>query len=597
ADPKDGDIYKAPWEETQELLKRDNVIIYEPAFLFDNLFIRVDILVKNGNKIELIEVKAKSYNPNNKNTFVGKGEKLVSSWKPYLYDVAFQNHVMQKCYPQWDISNHLLLADKTKKATVDGLNQMFRAVEGSDKRTGVTLNFDKQSDLGEPVLCKANIDDVIKKIQNSDPNFSYSEDLSTYTFGDLINTLAKTYKNDTFFRFMPKGRTCNTCEYKSDPKNSNEKSGYEYCYKNLLNWDDKDFKRPLVTDIWSLNYRTSDRLFESGKFFMDQLVKEDIKVKPSAGIMSKSERQWIQVEKVQNNDDSIYVLKDELKAEMNKWIFPLHFIDFETSTVALPFTKGMHPYEQVAFQYSHHIMYEDGRIEHASEYLNSKPGEFPNFDFVRSLKKDLEKDNGTIIKFATHENTVLNQIHEQLQNSTEQDIEVLQNFIESITKSKDGSVKEWEGVRNMVDLNRVIIDYYYNPITKGSNSIKAILPAVLQTSELLKGKYSQSIGELGVSSINFDITHTWLKMKDNVVQDPYKTLPSVFNNIDKDVVTISEITDVHDGGQALTAYGKLQYTNMTEEEREAISKSLLKYCELDTMAMVMIYEHLKEVVE
>ena len=50
-----------------------------------------------------------------------------------------------------------------------------------------------------------------------------------------------------------------------------------------------------------------------------------------------------------------------------------------------------------------------------------------------------------------------------------------------------------------------------------------------------------------------------------------------------------------DGGAALTAYGKLQYTDMSIEERIAIKNSLLRYCELDTLAMVMIYEHLKEI--
>jgi uncharacterized protein YprB with RNaseH-like and TPR domain len=32
---------------------------------------------------------------------------------------------------------------------------------------------------------------------------------------------------------------------------------------------------------------------------------------------------------------------------------------------------------------------------------------------------------------------------------------------------------------------------------------------------------------------------------------------------------------------------------MTTKEREEITHGLLKYCELDTLAMVMIYEHFK----
>ena len=56
---------------------------------------------------------------------------------------------------------------------------------------------------------------------------------------------------------------------------------------------------------------------------------------------------------------------------------------------------------------------------------------------------------------------------------------------------------------------------------------------------------------------------------------------------------MSNIDNIDDGGAALTAYGKIQYTDMTEKEREDIAEALKRYCELDTLAMVMIYEHLK----
>ena len=54
-----------------------------------------------------------------------------------------------------------------------------------------------------------------------------------------------------------------------------------------------------------------------------------------------------------------------------------------TSFISLPFTKGRKLYEQLAFQFSHHIVYDDGRVDHATEYLNAKVGEFPNFAFIR----------------------------------------------------------------------------------------------------------------------------------------------------------------------------------------------------------------------
>jgi len=591
--------HKALWEQTKKHLQKENVVLFEPAFLYNNLFIRVDILVKRGNKIKLIEVKAKSYDPYKSYTFVGKRGGIDSTWKPYLYDVAFQNYVMKNCFPNWDIHNYLMLADKSKKATVDGLNQMFRAVEKANKRTGIVTKFKDVSELGKSVLSEIKIDDIINKIQNDDPKFKYNEYLEAYTFDELVDVIASNYNDGTYFNFPIISSACKSCEFKTteEDKKNNLKSGFEYCFRKQKNWGDSDFDRPLVYEVW--NFRKHNKLFDNGIYFMDELTEEDVDVRPLAGKISSSERQWIQVEKQSNNDDSYYVEVQDLRNEMDKWKFPLHFIDFETSMVALPFSRDRHPYEQIAFQFSHHIFHEDGRIEHASEYINTNQGEFPNFEFVRALKRALEKDEGSIFKFANHENTVLNQIYVQLSHSVEDDKVSLMDFIRTITHSRKDSAEEWEGERDMVDLNKVIKDYYYNPLTKGSNSIKAILPAVLNTSEFLKNKYTNSISEINVTSKNFDINHVWLTYTDGKADDPYKTLPPVFENWNEEDLKglISGMDHVKDGGAALTAYGKLQYTDMSETERQAITKSLLKYCELDTMAMVMIYEHLKEVME
>ena len=98
--------------------------------------------------------------------------------------------------------------------------------------------------------------------------------------------------------------------------------------------------------------------------------------------------------------------------------------------------------------------------------------------------------------------------------------------------------------------------------------------------------------------MNFSPTHIWLTIINDELINPYKMLPPLFEgwvNIDKDE-NISEIDNITDGGAALTAYAKLQYEDMSDKERNEITSGLLKYCELDTLAMVMIYEHLRELV-
>ena len=98
---------------------------------------------------------------------------------------------------------------------------------------------------------------------------------------------------------------------------------------------------------------------------------------------------------------------------MDSWNHPLHFIDFETTTVAVPFNKGRHPYEGIAFQFSHHTIQDDGSIAHEGEYLCTARGAFPNYEFVRELKMQLDRDGGTVFRYASHENSFLCLIHAQ----------------------------------------------------------------------------------------------------------------------------------------------------------------------------------------
>ncbi len=586
--------YELLWQQTQELLQQENVIIYEPAFLIDGLFIRVDVLVKKGNKVELIEVKSKSYNPDDDYLFVGKRGGMVSGWKPYLFDIAFQKHVMQLCFPEWNIQSYLMMADKSKKASINGLNQLFRISNKEGNRTGITKKVTALEETGSPVLGRKNITQIVADIESD--KFKYHDSL---TFKESIDFLKRHYTNDTYANWSTTFGACKSCEYMCTEEEEQQglKSGFKECFIKQHNWSINDFNKPNIFDVH--NFRKGTKLFEEGIYFKDELTESNIGLKVEAEKLTTSHRQWLQVEKEINNDASIYIDKEGLKSEMNSWTFPLHFIDFETSTVALPFNKGLKPYEQIAFQFSHHIYHQDGRVEHANEYINNKAGFFPNFEFIRALKKALDNDNGSIFKYSNHENTILNAIYIQLLDSNEADKEELMTFIQSISHSKGGSAIKWKGERDMIDLWEVEKRYYYNPLTKGSNSIKAVLPASLSSSKFLQEKYSQPINQINVTSKNFSDSHIWLEIDNENVKSPYKMLPSVFNGWSEEQLesTLSEIEDIANGGAALTAYGKLQYTDMEQAEVDELTSALLKYCELDTLAMVMIYEHFRELID
>ena len=203
----------------------------------------------------------------------------------------------------------------------------------------------------------------------------------------------------------------------------------------------------------------------------------------------------MQVRKRSTGDSGAYIARDELQQEMGSWTYPLHMIDFETITPALPFTRNRHPYELVVFQFSHHVMHEGGRVEHATQYLNAEIGVFPNVEFLRALKEALSNDDGAVFCYSSHENSCLNRICLQLDAlaSDVPDADELIEFTKTLTRSPSTAKIQRRGERCMVDLYELVKKYYYDPAMRGSNSIKQVLPAILNSSHWLQERYSKPI--------------------------------------------------------------------------------------------------------
>ena len=162
-------------------------------------------------------------------------------------------------------------------------------------------------------------------------------------------------------------------------------------------------------------------------------------------------------------------------------------------------------------------------------------------------------------------------------------------FIKTITHRNQKN-DHWIGDRDMVDLYKLVTSYYYPPAAGGSNSLKYILPATIQASAFLQQKYSKPVyGTHTMPSINFT-NKTWLESANHF--NPYKALPSVFEDLNHDQLDslVEGFDEVAEGGAAMTAYAKLQFGHVPIEQREMLRDALLKYCELDTLAMVMIIE-------
>ncbi len=581
-------------EETNELLEQEDVVIFEAAIQVEKFFIRIDILEKHGSAVNLIEVKSKYFDGNSSLDLLNSKDHIDAKWKPYVYDVAFQKHVLKLARPDWQVKAYLMLADKSANADVDGLNQKFLLRDNQDGRTKVELVGDLSPEvLGNEILTRVNVDDLCEMIYKG----TDSKEPLPMPFSDYASHLADHYWKDEKIN-KPVHKDCGNCEFRCTPEEEKEGliSGFKECWSKQLGWVDQDFERPTIFDIW--NFRRKSNMIDQGIFHMDHIRPSHIgngADDPNPTLTPRS-RQWLQVQRTVQNDPSPYIDTDGLKEELSRWNYPLHMIDFETSSVAIPFYRGMRSYEDVAFQFSHHVIYEDGTIEHLPEYINIERGHFPNFDFVRALRDQLSQDAGSVFRYAAHENTILNHILLQLQNAPEvEDKGDLIDFIRTITHSANH-----KGERDMIDLLDVVKKHYWHPMMGGSNSLKAVLPAVLNSSDHIVEKYSQPIygRNSEIKSQNFEDGTIWIQLDDQgQVRNPYDLLPSLFEDLDDDNVEEFLMGDrLADGGAAMTAYAMMQFTEMSDMERSRIVEGLLKYCELDTMAMVFLWEGWKNMI-
>ena len=76
----------------------------------------------------------------------------------------------------------------------------------------------------------------------------------------------------------------------------------------------------------------------------------------------------------------------------------------------------------------------------------------------------------------------------------------------------------------------------------------------------------------------------WRKGENGHAIDPYTFLGENYDDDDKDE------TGVSGGGAAAYAYLRLHSGHLSTKQIQTLKSSLLRYCELDTLAMVMIVQ-------
>jgi hypothetical protein len=263
-----------------------------------------------------------------------------------------------------------------------------------------------------------------------------------------------------------------------------------------------------------------------------------------------SERQRRQIEHTRSGE--IYVgsgLRSNIEALKGK----VHFIDFETSRLALPYHATMRPYGLVAFQWSCHTPDADGRAPVHTEWLNNVDL-WPNQSFAESLRAAIG-DEGPVLTWSHFEASVLKEIVRDL----------------GVFARDEPELVAWMGDvfdRRIVDMHEWARTQYYNPGMRGRTSIKVVLDALWKSDAAMRDQFG-----------------AWSAFPADLAEDPYKSLPAVEIN--------GVWQDVHEGTGAMLAYQEMMYGADKDDlaAKEQWGSLLKQYCKLDTLSMVLIFEH------
>ena len=421
-------------QQTMDLMNGGSANIAEASFLIDGLYCAVDILHKNGEGWDIVEVKSSTH---------------VSDI--YVEDMAFQYYVLIRC-----------------GVNVKGIYNMH---------IDNTYVFHDHLDLHGLFLIEDYTEICKKKYPAVKENVS---DIRKY-----VDTAEEPVKDIDLCCDSPY-----ECAYK------------QYCWRHV--------PEQSVFDIRRLHADKKFEYYHQGIITYEDIVKKCPPI--NATQMRQAETAYY------HKADTIDTAA--IKVFLDTLTYPIYHLDFETFQLAVPQWEGCRPYEQIPFQYSLHIEYEDGRLEHR-EFL-AKEGTDPRRALAESLVKDIPMNVCGLAYNMSFEKNVILGLAELYPD--------LQDHLLSIRE-------------NMHDL---MIPFrkqqYYTEAMQGSYSIKYVLPALCPGDPELD-----------------------------------------YHNLDQ----------VHNGSEASAAFADMP--NHSPEEIAELRANLLKYCGLDTYAMVKVLGKLKEV--
>lgn len=405
----------AALERTAALVAQNVPAIFEAAFIFEELLVRVDVLRNNFDGTwDLIEVKSTTnVNP-----------------KAHLDDVAIQ---------KWVLDNNGI---KVRKAILMHLNREYirnqEEQSFGDKVSGF-WSFLRGHLRNEELSSREKVYNLWSLSRNYVRNGELNleelfvlEDVSEAIepYYDAIEPELENIKSYIAQSVEPQeliGSKCKNpyiCSFKS------------YCWTHA--------RDGTIHTLGRINDKKRHELVEMGIKTISQI--------PEGYKLSDNQA----VERLSHVRNEPQVTIESLTSHLNELKYPLYFLDFESTSYAVPQFEGSWPYRHLVTQYSLHIQESPGSPLIHKEYIHNDNSD-PSREIAIRLLEDIPDDGGSIIVYhRPYEKTRTKELAEAIPELQEP----LNSLIDRMWDLATPFAKRW----------------YWNKDFNGSFSIKSILP-------------------------------------------------------------------------------------------------------------------------
>ena len=287
-------------------------------------------------------------------------------------------------------------------------------------------------------------------------------------------------------RHKPKNRRCGTFwEYNTDIPTKNS-----------------------ILDISHIQVKKIENLLERKVL---EIKKIDSKLSDEIGFSPKQRRQ---IEVIRSGEP--FIDRKAVAESLQRATYPLYFLDYETINYPIPVFKGAKPFQQVAFQFSLHILEEEGEELRHAEYLMSSADEAELRRLIAELRAAIGSKGSIIVWYQAAE------------KSFHKSLTVLLPENRAFFADLDGRIFDLEKIFSS--------QHYVHPEMEGKTSLKKAV---------------------------------------NILRDDY------YGDL-----------DIQEGSLASAAWNEA--LEASEEDQAKRFEQLRQYCRRDTLAMVDIYQHLRQ---